>query len=110
MRASSDVRDARGRLSALLREIEADPGAGYRILVRKRVVAELRSPAPPQEPWRHPAVARCGNGEALFTGGRRNRRDNGGELQRIPVWKQAPRGCSKAPVRPSGTRLNFSHC
>lgn len=38
--------DARRRLSALLREIEADPGAGYRILVRKRVVAELRSPAP----------------------------------------------------------------
>lgn len=38
--------DARKRLLALLREIEADPGAGYRILVRKRVVAELRSPAP----------------------------------------------------------------
>jgi antitoxin (DNA-binding transcriptional repressor) of toxin-antitoxin stability system len=38
--------DARKRLSSLLREIEADPGAGYRILVRKRVVAELRSPAP----------------------------------------------------------------
>lgn len=38
--------DARKRLSALLREIEADPAAGYRILVRKRVVAELRSPAP----------------------------------------------------------------
>ncbi|MGA3039806.1 MAG: hypothetical protein ABSF54_03330 [Bryobacteraceae bacterium] len=38
--------DARKRLSGILREIEADPGAGYRILVRKRVVAELRSPAP----------------------------------------------------------------
>lgn len=38
--------DARRRLSDILREIEADPGAGYRILVRKRVVAELRSPAP----------------------------------------------------------------
>ena len=38
--------DARKRLSAILREIEADPGAGYRILVRKRVVAELRRPAP----------------------------------------------------------------
>jgi len=38
--------DARKRLSDILREIEADPGAGYRILVRKRVVAELRSPAP----------------------------------------------------------------
>ena len=40
------VSDARRRLSALLREIEADPDVGYRILVRKRVVAELRSPAP----------------------------------------------------------------
>jgi antitoxin (DNA-binding transcriptional repressor) of toxin-antitoxin stability system len=38
--------DARKRLSSLLREIEADPDAGYRILVRRRVVAELRSPAP----------------------------------------------------------------
>jgi antitoxin (DNA-binding transcriptional repressor) of toxin-antitoxin stability system len=38
--------DARKRLSDILREIEADPGAGYRILVRNRVVAELRSPAP----------------------------------------------------------------
>jgi antitoxin (DNA-binding transcriptional repressor) of toxin-antitoxin stability system len=38
--------DARKNLSALLREIEADPEAGYRILVRKRAVAELRSPAP----------------------------------------------------------------
>src|ERR1017187_8156664 len=38
--------DARKRLSEILREIEADPGAGYRILVRKRVIAELRSPAP----------------------------------------------------------------
>lgn len=38
--------DARRRLSEILREIEAEPGAGYRILVRKRVVAELRSPAP----------------------------------------------------------------
>ena len=36
--------DARKNLSALLREIETDPSAGYRILVRKRVVAELRSP------------------------------------------------------------------
>jgi antitoxin (DNA-binding transcriptional repressor) of toxin-antitoxin stability system len=41
-----NLSEARRRLSALLREIEADPGAGYRILVRKRVVAELRSPAP----------------------------------------------------------------
>src|SRR5580658_261599 len=40
------LRDARKRLSDILREIEADPGAGYRILVRKRAVAELRSPAP----------------------------------------------------------------
>ncbi|MGA2740437.1 MAG: hypothetical protein ABSG65_23745 [Bryobacteraceae bacterium] len=40
------ISDARKRLSDILREIEADPGAGYRILVRKRVVAELRSPAP----------------------------------------------------------------
>lgn len=38
--------DARKRLSDILREIEADPGARYRILVRKRVIAELRSPAP----------------------------------------------------------------
>ena len=38
--------DARKRLSEILREIEADTSAGYRILVRKRVVAELRSPAP----------------------------------------------------------------
>ena len=38
--------DARKRLSEILREIESDPGTGYRILVRKRVVAELRSPAP----------------------------------------------------------------
>lgn len=36
--------DARKNLSALLREIEKDPSAGYRILVRKRVVAELPSP------------------------------------------------------------------
>jgi hypothetical protein len=28
-----------------LREIEADPETGYRIVVRKRAVAELRSPA-----------------------------------------------------------------
>jgi hypothetical protein len=33
--------DARKRLGALLREIEADPSAGYLILVRRRVVAEL---------------------------------------------------------------------
>jgi hypothetical protein len=39
--------DARRRLSSLLREIEADPGTGYRILVRKRVVAELRGDLPP---------------------------------------------------------------
>ncbi len=38
--------DARRRLSDILREIESDPNTGYRILVRKRVVAELRSPAP----------------------------------------------------------------
>ncbi len=47
--------DARRRLSALLRKIEADPGAGYRILVRKRVVAELRSPAPARP--RNPGAA-----------------------------------------------------
>lgn len=37
--------EARRNLSALLHEIEADPSTGYRILVRRRVVAELRSPA-----------------------------------------------------------------
>ncbi len=38
--------DARKRLSEILREIAADPGIRYRILVRKRVVAELGSPEP----------------------------------------------------------------
>jgi hypothetical protein len=38
--------EARKNLSAILREIEADPETGYRILVRKRAIAELRSPVP----------------------------------------------------------------
>ena len=38
--------EARKDLSEFLRAIEADPGTGYRILIGKRVVAELRSPAP----------------------------------------------------------------
>ena len=38
--------EARQRLSQLLREIEVDPGAGYRIKIRDKIVAELRSPAP----------------------------------------------------------------
>ena len=38
--------EARRHFSSLLREIEANPDVGYRILVRKRVVAELRSPQP----------------------------------------------------------------
>jgi hypothetical protein len=36
--------EARRSLSALLREIESHPETGYQIRVRKRVVAELRSP------------------------------------------------------------------
>jgi antitoxin (DNA-binding transcriptional repressor) of toxin-antitoxin stability system len=38
--------EARRHLSEILREIEADPGACYCILFRKRVVAELRSRVP----------------------------------------------------------------
>ena len=38
--------EARRQLSRLLRRIEADPEVGYRILVRDRVLAELRSPEP----------------------------------------------------------------
>lgn len=38
--------EARRQFSALLRQIEAEPEVGYRILVRDRVVAELRSPEP----------------------------------------------------------------
>ncbi|MBI3697289.1 MAG: hypothetical protein HY238_20940 [Acidobacteria bacterium] len=34
---------ARREFSKLLRQIEADPDAGYRILVHNKVVAELRS-------------------------------------------------------------------
>jgi len=38
--------EARRQFSRLLRQIEADPELGYRILVRDRVLAELRSPEP----------------------------------------------------------------
>ena len=41
-----NLSEARRRLSALVREIEADPSAGYRLKVRDSVVAELRRPAP----------------------------------------------------------------
>ncbi len=40
-----NLTEARRRFSSLLREIEDDPDVGYRIKVRDRVVAELRSPA-----------------------------------------------------------------
>jgi len=39
------VSEARRNLSALPREIESHPETGYQIRVRKRVAAELRSPA-----------------------------------------------------------------
>lgn len=41
-----NLTEARRRLSSILREIEAEPDVGYRIKVRDKVVAELRSPRP----------------------------------------------------------------
>jgi hypothetical protein len=40
-----NLTEARRRLSSLVREMEAEPDIGYRIKVRDRIVAELRSPA-----------------------------------------------------------------
>jgi hypothetical protein len=40
-----NLTEARRQLSVMLREIENDPGVGYQIKVRDRVVAELRSPS-----------------------------------------------------------------
>jgi hypothetical protein len=39
-----NLTEARRRLSSLVREMEAEPDIGYRIKVRDRIVAELRSP------------------------------------------------------------------
>jgi len=67
--------DARKRFSAILREIESDPGTGYRIPVRKRVIAELRSPALCN------VKAGYGNGETVFACWTVSGRGDGGQLK-----------------------------
>ena len=55
--------EARRQLSALVRQIQGDPDVGYRIVVRKQAVAELRSPAE--------APGRIGAAAALLRAGER---------------------------------------
>lgn len=54
--------EARRQLSRLLREIEKDPEVAYHILVRDKVVAELRSP--------ESRLPRISSGEALLRAAR----------------------------------------